>query len=50
MEELKGVVEIGCVVGMGALGANEASSIYGTIVDIVGMTFADVVEISLFFN
>jgi len=43
-------IETSCVVGMGAVGASEAASVEGTIVETIGMTFANVVEISIFFN
>ena len=43
-------IETGCVVGMGAVRAKEAANVEGTIVEIVGMTFVDVVAISLSFN
>lgn len=49
------VVVVDCVVTSnavagGAIGASEATSMEGTVVDIVGMTFVEVVEMSICFN
>jgi len=43
-------VETYCVVGIGAVGGNEAANVEGTTVETVGMTFTEVVAISVCFN
>ena len=40
----------GNVVAGGAVGANEAASVEGTVVDTVGMKFVEVVAMSVCFN
>lgn len=43
-------VEIYSTVAIGAVGASEAANVEGTVVETVGMTFTEVVAISLFFD